>query len=336
MKELRKWAVIPGAALVFATACHGQAVTRAGANPNLAPARTITGMVFDPSGAPAPGVEMSVMPRSGLAQDLKSDAAGKFTLSWQPLNLGFGAAAAGAAPTIEYSLVGRDLEHNFAATASIGEKATNMDLHLKAGLALSGSVQDNNGAAVNTATVRLMMTTLGSSSVMGGQPATVDEQGAFTFSALPQGRTYSLTVRAPGFGSTNVPVAASEMQTASLKLPPTKLKPMNKRLEGWVVGPDDKPVPGATVMVSGAGQAAADARTDANGHFALMVCEGTVRVTAMVPNNNPNNLNGQLRASSVQAQSGDLDVVLKLGVPAPARRGNNPAPPNNPPLIGPL
>ncbi len=304
----------------------------AAANANAAAAArrtvTITGTVFDPSGAPAPGVEMSLMPR-GQSQDSKSDAGGKFTVSWPPL-IGW---AGMVRPVIEL-LVGRDLEHHFAATASIDEKTTNMDLHLKAGLALSGSVQDNNGAAVNTATVRLTMTTLSSSSAVGPQPATVDEQGAFTFSALPQGRDYDLTVTAPGFAYTNVLVAATDTQTASLKLPPTRLKPKNKRLEGWVLGPDDKPVPGATVMVSGAGQAIDSAHTDANGHFALMVCEGTVRVTAMVPNNQTTN--GQLRPSSVQAQSGDLDVVLKLGVPAPAPRGNNPAPPNHPPLIGPL
>jgi hypothetical protein len=302
------------------------------ANANAAAAArrtvTITGTVFDPSGAPAPGVEMSLMPR-GQSQDSKSDAGGKFTVSWPPV-----IAWMGMTPPVIELLVGRDLEHNFAATASVDENTTNMDLHLKAGLVLSGSVQDNNGAAVNTATVRLTLTTLSSRSAVGAQPATVDEQGAFTFSALPQGRAYDLTVTAPGFAFTNVLLAATGTQMASLKLPPIKLKPMNKRLEGWVVGPDDKPVPGAMVMVSGPGQATASARTDANGHFALMVCEGTIRVTAMVPINQNNN--GQLRSTSVQAHSGDLDVVLKLGVPAPAPRGNNPAPPSNPPLIGPL
>jgi hypothetical protein len=56
--------------------------------------------------------------------------------------------------------------------------------------------------------------------------------------------------------------------------------------------------------------------------------------------NNPNNINGLLRSSSVQAQSGDLDVVLKLGAangtPVAVPRGGGPAPTNHPPLIGPL
>ncbi len=309
---------------------------KAAANANAAAAArrtvTITGTVFDPSGAPAPGVEMSLMPR-GQSQDSKSDAGGKFTVSWPPVMMWIG----GARPVIQL-LVGRDLEHNFAATASVDENTTNRDLHLKAGLVLSGSVQDHNGAAVNTATVRLTMTIPSTSSAVGAQPATVDEQGAFTFSALPQGRAYDLTVTAPGFAYTNVLVAATDTQTASLKLPPTRLKPKNKRLEGWVMGPDDKPVPGATVMVSGAGQAIASAHTDANGHFALMVCEGTVHLTAMVPNNQNNN--GRLRPAvskpSPATWMSFSSSASQLGVPAPAPRGNNPAPPNNPPLIGPF
>jgi len=353
MKRLLKWAVIPVVALVFATVCQGQAVTRAGANANLGPSLTITGTVFDPSGAPAPGVELFVMPQGGFLQGLKAGAGGKFTLSWQPFT-----------PAIPDILVGRDWEHNFAATASIDDTTTNMDLHLKPGLVLSGSVQDNNGAAVKTVTVHLSIldgnwnqgfdgplapppapplgVQRGGWSTLVGQPLpTVDEQGAFTYSALPQGEAYRLVVTAPGFGKASVPVSATETERASLILPPIKLKPADQRLEGWVVGLDDKPVPGASVRVIGTGmsmdgQPIASVLTDANGHFALKVCEGAVRITATAPNN----IKGQLRSNSVQAQSGDLDVVLKLGAangaPAAAPRGNNQAQPNHPPVIGPL
>jgi hypothetical protein len=92
-------------------------------------------------------------------------------------------------------------------------------------------------------------------------------------------------------------------------------------------------------VIGPAGQPTASALTDANGHFALMVCEGTVRIIVRAPKSF-NIANNQISSSSVQAQAGDLDVVVKLGVangtPAAAPRGNNPAPPNNPPLIGPL
>jgi len=343
MKRVLKRVVIPGAALVFGMASHGQvAATRAGANPNLVPARTITGTVFDPSGAPASGVVVLVTPGSSLSQNLKSDASGKFALSWQPFHL----VTAALAPNIEYLLVGRDLEHNSAAVVVIDEESTNFDLHLQPGFTLAGSVQDANGAALKTASVRLFMNTSRSSLPVGGRPAAVDQQGAFNFTALPlaallpQRGAYRLTVTAPGFGSASVPVLATETQMQSIKLPTIKLNPADQRLEGQVVGPDDKPVPGALVRVSGPGQPADNTsltqHTDANGHFALKVCEGTVRVSASVLAN----INGQADSGTAQAQAGDLKVVVKLnaanGVPAAVPPGRGLAPTTRPPPIGPL
>ncbi len=285
-----------------------------------APGRlTITGTVFDPSGAPAPGVAMSVTPGAGLLQDARSDAGGKFTVSWTPINF----VGGGRSPTVQYLLMGRDLERNFAATAGIDEQTTSMDLHLQGGLTLSGTVQDNSGAPVRTATLRLIMMTPPMSSQFNRQPGTVDEQGAFTMGALPQGQAYNLNVSAPGFGSASTPVAANQTQTASLQLPPIKLNPADQRLEGQVVGPDDQPVPGAMVRVMGVGQPNDSTRSDASGHFALQVCEGSLRVYANVP---ANTVNGQLGSAMVQAQAGDLNVVVKLGARQAAPGGFGMAP----------
>lgn len=282
---------------------------------------------------------MSEMPSHSFFPYVKSDAGGKFTITrdWVDRN-------PAAEARREHLFVGRDLEHNLAATATITMDTTNMDLHLKMGLALSGSVQDSKGAALKMAEVSLyLMFASGSFGLVDDwqrRPATVDELGGFAKSALPQGQAYSLTVSVPGFGRTNVVIAATETARASLKLPPIKLRPADQRLEGRVLGTDDKPIPGASVGVIGpAGQPTAGALTDANGHFALKVCEGTVRVLVRAPKN-INNANLQLSSSSVQAQAGDLDVVVKLGVanatPTAAPRGNNPVQPNHPPIIGPL
>jgi hypothetical protein len=306
MKRFQKWILLSGAALLSNLLCHGQVFQPA--NPNAVPPLTITGTVFDPSGAPAPGVDVAVTPGSGLMQDLRSDAGGKFTVSWRPFNFG----GAGRGPNVQYFLLGRDLEHNLAAMVKIDEQTQNMDLRLQAGLALSGSVQDINGAPVRTATLRLTLMTPPLSSPFNRQPAAVDEQGAFAFSALPQGQAYSLNVTAPGYGSASAQVASNQTRTASLQLPPFKLKPADQRLEGQVLGSDDKPVPGASVQVLGQGQPSAVTRTDASGHFALKVCEGPVRVFANAP---PGVMNGQRGSASVQAQAGDLNVVVKLAVP---------------------
>lgn len=280
---------------------------------------TTSGTVFDPSGAPDPGVTLWLAP-SGIAPDTKTDASGKFAVSWRPIQ------------SMETLFVGRDLERNFATTVSIDRTTTNVDLHLQGGLALSGSVQDNNGAALKAATVRLFITGPGMSAMFIRQPATVDEQGAFAFSVLPRGQTYSVNAIAPGFASTFVKIGADQTQTASLQLPPIKLQPADRPLEGQVVGPDDKSVPGATVQVSGQGQPTASTRTDANGRFALKVCEGLVTVYASAPRNTEGSQPG---SGNVQAHAGDLNVVVKLraqaAVPAAVPRVNGQVPTNSPP-----
>jgi protocatechuate 3,4-dioxygenase beta subunit len=283
---------------------------------------TTTGTVFDPSGAPAPGVDLSVMPRTSLMQDVKSEADGRFSITWQPQNFGPAAVTRTTGNAFEYLLVGRDLAHNYASTARIDEKTTNLDMRLREGLALSSSVRDINGAPVKTATVRLIMNALGWTRPLDRPLASVDEQGVFTLSALPQGQAFSLTATAPGFGIVTVPVTATETQTARLQLPPIKLAMVNRPLEGVVVGSNNQPVPGATVRVGGEGQPTVTAVTDANGRFALKVCEGTVGVSASVPRN----LYGQASSATVQARAGDVNVVLKLAVPGAAPAAPAPAP----------
>ena len=160
------------------------------------------------------------------------------------------------------------------------------------------------------AAVRPVMTGVRMSSMMDRQPGTVDEQGVFTFKALPQGRSYILSVASPGFGTANARAGADQTQTTRLTLPTIKLKAADQRLEGEVVGSDDKPVSGVTVRANGAGQPNNTTTTDEQGHFALKVCEGTVRAMAIPP---ANGMGGPIATGTVQAQSGDLNVVVKLG-----------------------
>ena len=281
---------------------------------------TISGTVYDPSGAPDPGVTLWMAP-GAIPTNSMSDANGRFTVSWRPLQ------------AMETLLVGRDLERNLATTISIDRTATNVDLHLREGLTLSGTVQDNFGAALKGATVQLALKAPGMSAGFTRQPATADESGAFTFNVLPQGQSYGVMVRAPGFGTTNLTLGADQTQTARLELPPVKLQPADRPLEGQVVGPDDQPVPGATVQVSGSGQPTASTRTDANGHFAMKVCEGMATVFAIAQRNT---MNSQPASGNVQAHAGDLNVVVKLrinttnGAPAAGARVSGQIPPARP------
>jgi protocatechuate 3,4-dioxygenase beta subunit len=292
-------------------------VVQLAVGPRAANARVVTtsGTVFDPSGAPAHGVLLWLASTSDGAPDAKTDADGKFKISWRPYPYS----------AMDQLFAGRDLERNFAGTINISETTTNVDMRLQRALTLSGSVQDNNGAALKTAGVRLWLNrnnahTMSPPSIWQG--AAVDENGGFTFSVLPSGQSYKLSAMAAGFGSQSATIGADQTQTASLQLPPIKLQPADRPLEGQVVGSDGNPVPGATVQINEPGQPTASTKSDANGHFALKVCEGKVRLFA---DGSPN----------VLAQAGDTNVIVKVARQAavtaavPARNGQ--APTNRPP-----
>jgi protocatechuate 3,4-dioxygenase beta subunit len=271
--------------------------------------------VLDPSGKPAPGVLLWMAPGIIATTNSKSDDAGKFTVSWLP------------ARTTERMFVGRDLEHNLAGTVSIDQQTTNVVLHLQQALTISGSVQDSHGAPVKTATARLYITTPGMSALVPRLPATVDERGEFSFSVLPRGYAYRVNVSAPDFAPAVAQAGTSQTQTAGLRLPPIKLLAADCPLEGRVVGPDDKPVLGAFVRVTGEGQPATGAQTDAKGHFAMKVCEGKLRVVASVP---PNTLGVQPFSGNIQAQAGDTNVVIKIAAPNAAGQSSTNRPATTP------
>lgn len=269
---------------------------------------TITGTVLDPSGAPAPGVAMSVEPRIASNHEMVSDANGRFKVSWQPQ------ASGPPLPAGRYLLVGRDFERNLASAIGIDAKTTNIELRLQRGFTLSGSVQDINGTPLTTATVQLYLNHGPMGSQGSRRAATVDEHGAFTFSVLPPGQAYSLSVGPLGFAFSQVEVTSNQSQVASLQLPAIKLKPADRPLEGYVVGPDGKPVQGINVEVHGPDQPFSGTRTDAEGHFALKVCDGVVYVAATPANP----MTSQFGSGSAQAKAGDLKVVVKL----PARQAD--------------
>jgi hypothetical protein len=295
------------------------------------PVRTFTGTVYDPSGMPAPGVRLQVVPLSGVLNiQIESDANGKYAISWHPMPTN------GSSPRPRvYSLIARDLRRNFAAVHTIDESITNLDIDLQLGLTISATLQEPGGKPITNAVTSLIIY----SGTMGSQIAMPsvrpDARGVIQIPALPQGCRYSVGFRAPGYGS---PAAATipeaDSRTTSLVLPAIVLKPADRLLQGVALGPDGLPAAGATVQISGAGQPNTSARADANGKFAVKVCEGPIRVSG-----NMKTSNGQSVSGNVQAQGGDKDVILKLapmGGPAAVPRLNGQLPANPTPAAGPL
>jgi hypothetical protein len=295
---------------------------------------TTSGTVFDPSGAPAPGVLVSMPPLANSSRPIQTDPAGKYKMSWGtmpgPRNM----------PNKVY-LLGRDLEHNLAVIAEMDATTKNLDLHLQPGLTLSGAAQDSEGKPVSSAIVQLMLYPAGPGFLWNRLPATnVSAQGLFSFSALPQGGRYDVLVAAAGYGSNDISLPANQTGTNQIQLPPIVLKPANRQVAGQVIGLDGKPCWGAEMSVTGEGQPYSSAgHTDSNGHFVIKeVCGGLVSVRASLAPSVSSSRNGYV-AGFLQAHGGDTNVVVKLGlsngVPIMGPRGIGQPPANPPPPTAP-
>lgn len=266
---------------------------------------TVSGTVFDPSGAPAAGVILTALPQRGAT--IRSDAGGKYTLQWEST------PTTGDMPT-KAALLGRDPERNLAAIMDVDAKSANLDLHLQPGLTLSGAVRDADGQPVTNASVSRFVLYQGTHGFFVSQlPTNVNAQGLFSISALPQGVRYELFLSADGYGNTHAQAPADTTQTNQIQLPATVLKAANRQLAGQVIGSDDKPCWGAQVTVQGEGQPSRTVgRTDSNGHFAInQVCEGPVDVYAFL---RPDSGSVQAGRGVVRASGGDTNIVVKLGM----------------------
>src|ERR1039457_6211842 len=302
------WVLVLGIALVCELVGQAQVL------PDPEPAPTLMGTVSDSSGSAVPSADLVVaqviksrtVGVRGPSKVSKSDAQGKYVITWQSLDLGpWHTPISGG-----YWLIGRDLAHGFAAAVkfdwNVRGDVTMVDLHLRRGFTLSGSVQDSKGAALKTAMVQLqILPEDGSRSTSPDWDTPTDDRENFSFTALPPGYDYHLSVMTPGYDRTNMSVSAAQTQTARLTLPTIKLKSADQRLEGVVLDVDSKPIAKAQVQLTGVEQFPQTTNTDANGHFIFNgVSDGRVTIYA----DNPNIIEGGLhpRGGGAAAHGGDL------------------------------
>jgi protocatechuate 3,4-dioxygenase beta subunit len=263
---------------------------------------TITGKVLNPYGVAVAGVRVLVTPAFGLVrEDAISDSKGQFSVDWSPQRVG---------PNSKYLLIARDPERNLAASEEITETSTSVDLKLQPGLTVSGSVQDADGAPLRGASVNLNLMSGSMGGMVDRRPILADDQGAFKIAGLPSGRQYSVHVSANGYGTMSRQVRPNESHTNLLEMPAFKLKKADRQLAGRVVGPDDKPIPGAQVQINGNGQPNGNTRADSSGNFTFKVCDGPITVFAFQNRSTP----GPIIPGQVQARGGDTNVVVKVGV----------------------
>jgi protocatechuate 3,4-dioxygenase beta subunit len=256
-----------------------------------------SGKVFDPSGGPAPVVRVGVWQAKGAAAlPAISNGKGEYIIYRQlpPADSG--------APNVRSVLVGRDVVNNLAATCDLGDTVTNIDLHLKPGVTVTGSVLEGADTPVTNAFVSLYMTLKSASKEL--EKTRTDAAGSFIFKALPQGGEYYVDVMAIGHKVvTHVAAQPDNAQPSELKVPPIKL-PATLQLAGKVVGPDGEPVPNLWVQVG-----FRRSKTDAEGRFVIeYVPPGKLMVFAV--KREPSG--GTILLGHLEAEAGDTNVVLQL------------------------
>ena len=285
MIKSRSRIIALGAVLALTEVCYGQSLTAAAGSNTPAPPN-ISGTVFDPSGAPAPGVTLELVPTSANSiRQLKSDETGRYTLTRQVRRGPAGPGRGGGT-----WLIAREVERNLAAAQAADDTTTHLDLHLQPALTISARVEDPNGKPITNATGHVSIVRKTSEGPWGRvskgvnltpRPVKADDLGRVEFSGLPQGLPYGISFRADGYGSSAVQdIQEADTHTTHLDRPVVVLKPANLDLAGRVISADGQPVAGATLLISGVMQPIIRATSDATGHFSAKVCEGAVTVSA--------------------------------------------------------
>jgi len=283
--------------LLYSTIVFG-AVLAGGLVPPASAASRLTGVVRDPSGTPASGIQISVFPNWGGNEGVaKTDANGRYELSWNPRRFG--------GPSTTFCVIARDVAGNLAVAQEIEEDATTVDLRLERGLVVAGRVENAAGKPLADASVQLHLWAGNMGASFDNKPLSTDARGRFEFTALPPDRRYSLWATAKGYGSANASIQPGEAETNRIELAPCVLQVADRKLAGRVLDAEDKPVARVQVHMSGQGQPSESVQTDDQGRFAFsQVCEGQIQLFA-------SSRDGYANA---RAEGGDTDVMIKLGV----------------------
>jgi hypothetical protein len=263
------------------------------------PMAFVAGTVLAPSAAPASNVRVNTY-SMGHDAEVRTDANGQFLLRWNPEEF--------EGQKTQTSLItARDWKRNEAAATLVDPTKTNVVVCLRPALTVAGQVKDEDGKPFAKAPVKLEFSSnwpdCYAPLTSDSYPFVTDAEGRFMFTALPQELRYDLLVRAEGYGEARYAVKPEEMKTNYLDLA-LVLKNANRILGGQAVDVLGKPLPGASVMVSGEGQPLHHSvKTDDSGHFEFdHLCAGQVKVFA--------SFNGTIGSRDTAAQAGATNVIV--------------------------
>ena len=254
----------------------------------------LKGVVTDPTGQPAAGVQVAVFPNNGNRWT-KTGANGEYSLTWmlQQWQMQNGSA----------QLVLRDQAHNLAAAEELSEEVTNLNVKLKPALTFAGQVKNEDGAPLPAAQIGFWLKSGNSYEQLDQSTITADAAGRFEIKCLPMSGEFIVWATAKGYGKHQQQLHP-EYETNRVELEQFALKHANLVIAGQVLKDDDKPASGVNVNLNGDGQPDGSMTTDSQGRFHFQVCEGQINLYAY-----PQNGGGNAQAN---VQAGDTNIVMML------------------------
>jgi hypothetical protein len=260
----------------------------------------ITGVVRDKEGKPLDGVKLKIIPFSG--SEVSSNSEGKFETGWDPRMWG------GETP-ITY-LIARDEKNNLADANEVNEDTKQLDIKLKDGIILSGSVVDVNNKPIAGAAIQVYFRAGNNSSSITDKGNKTGADGRFEIKAIPAEQRYEVYASAEGFGKNIINTDVSEAVKNRLDIGQTKLAAANLSVTGVVMDAEDKPVAGARIYAYGEGQPDRyDILADKDGKFIIdKVCAGRLSLNA-----NFDNQQGKYLYGNIETEGGAKDVKIVVG-----------------------
>jgi uncharacterized GH25 family protein len=305
------WVTVEAVAPGYAPAEGVTTLGSAGATGHLAiklhKGVAVSGRVVDEAGKPVgkAHVVLSGMWGAGTGDPVTTDRAGKFTIP--------------AVPAGSHTLLATDREHAPATSPPITVAdlpVKGIEIRMKEGGVLAGTVVDADGKPVRYATVRALH--VGGGMWGGSRQTTTDDAGTFELRGLPRTK---LSVRAES------DTAASKVEDVELQATREKhdlrlVLDVTGTIAGVVVDDGGQPVPEVQVnafpdLMSGPSKGAAlagmsSATTDGGGHFTIHgLPDGTYRLWAA--RTGGGGMDWGERGN--QAKPGDTNVKITLHAP---------------------
>ncbi len=254
----------------------------------------LKGIVVDTEGKPVGGAQLAVLPANGPPEWKTTRADGSFALTWaiQPWLM------QGGGPVV----VARAAAQDLGAALPFDAERTNIEIHLKPAVSLTGFVRKADESAFPGATLSVVAKVGNHDSEIPVPTVKSDAQGRFEFKSMPADATFVVTASADGHGQSQQPIR-TDNSTNRVELFPLYLKPTDSFIAGQVLDDDDKPMADVDVHIDGIDQPKTEARTDRKGRFRAAVCKGAVHLV----------VNDQGGYNQIAAESGDTNVVLVVG-----------------------